>query len=443
MAAMLKPPPALEVPALEAPVLPPLPDPMDAGVDMSRAAREARAALRRAHPEAWRAQLAGLWHFDPDYSYEPFHEYGGEATTDPDYPNHSLHRTEFDANGDNLPVDLRAYALQGQGRDTLTASAAAGLAVDFERSVRLAPDAIARAGRTFGAAFHPRKLVTPDLLVTPQLTEAEEAVFVSADHDVWRMDRGAPAPRLALEVLSAGHVDNDLEVKVHLYAAMGVPEYFVCDLGDKRWKGSPRELLLFRLGEDGAYVRQPVAEVYHSHELGVLLRMWDDPQELQDAADGVKLRYRAAPRLQYRDAAGYWHDAVADRERAIRDEGREEGRQEGRQEGREEGRQEGREEGRQEGREEGAAAMALQCLDIFLAPVLEAHALAAVRAAWAEHGPPPRALERVREVGRDPGRWRDLLAYPATETDNRPAGREADRGKPPTDGDGNTNHGPP
>ena len=403
MAAMLKPPPVRK-----APVLPPLPDPMDMDVDMSRAARDERAALRRAHPDAWRAQLAGLWHFDPDYSYEPGHEYGGEATTDPDYPNHSLHLTEFDANGDNLPVDLRAYALQGQGRDTLTASAAAGLAVDFERSVRLAPDAIARAGRTFGAAFHPRKLVTPDLLVTPQLTEAEEAVFVSADHDVWRMDRGAPAPRLALEVLSAGNVDNDLEVKVHLYAAMGVSEYFVCDLGDKRWKGSPRELLLFRLGADGAYVRQPVAEVYHSRVLDVLLRMWDDPKELQDAADGVKLRYRAAPRLQYRDAAGRWRDAVADRERAIRDGGREEGRQ------------------------EGATAMALQCLDVFLAPVLETHALATVRTAWNEHGPPPQALERVREVERDPGRWRDLLAY-----------REEDRGKPPTDGDGNTHHGPP
>ena len=414
MAAMLKPPPAK--PIREAPVLPPLPDPMDTDVDMSREAREARAAWRRAHPDAWRAQLAQLGHFDPEYSYEPLHEYGWDATTDPDYPNHGLHLTEFDANGDNLPLDLRAYALQGQGRDTLTASAAAGLAVDFERSVRLAPDAIARAGRTFGRPFPPNKLVTPDLLVTPQLTPAEEARFVSADHDVWRMDRGAPAPRMALEVLSEGNVDNDLEVKIHLYAAMGVPEYFVCDLGDKRWKGSPRELLLFRLGEDGAYVRQPRAEAYHSRVLGVLLRMWDDPQELRDAADGVKLRYRAAPRLQYRDAAGHWHDAVADRERAIRDGGREEGR----------------EEGRQEGREEGIAAMALQCLDVFLAPVLEAHALAAVRAAWTEHGPPPQALERVREVGRDPGRWRDLLAH-----------REEDRGKPPADRNGNTNCGPP
>ena len=127
-------------------------------------------------------------------------------------------------------------------------------------------------------------------------------------------------------------------------------------------------------------------------------------QEQRDAADGVKLRYQAPPRLQYRDAAGRWHDALADRERAIRD----------------------------GGREEGIATMALQCLDVFLAPVLEAHALAAVRAAWTEHGPPPQALERVREVGRDPGRWRDLLAH-----------REEDRGKPPTDGDGHANCGPP
>ena len=87
--------------------------------------------------------------------------------------------------------------------------------------------------------------------------------------------------------------------------------------------------------------------------------------------------------------------------------------------------------------------MALQSLDVFLAPVLEAHALAAVRAAWTEHGPPPQALERVREVGREPARWRDLLARPAAETDNLPARREADRGTSPADGDGHTHHGPP
>ena len=89
---------------------------------------------------------------------------------------------------------------------------------------------------------------------------------------------GHPPP-LGAEVLE-GNADNDLEVKVHLYAAMGVPEYFVYNLGDMCWRGSPWELLLFRPRADGAYVQQPAAEAYHSRVMGVGLRMWNDPQEL-------------------------------------------------------------------------------------------------------------------------------------------------------------------
>ena len=335
MAVMPKP-----TPVGEALVLPPLPDPMNAAVDMSRAAREERAALRRAHPEAWRRNWRSWGTSTPNTAPIPSMEYGGDAATDPDYPDNGADLIEFNANGDELSVDRRAPMLQSHGLDTLTA-VAARLSVDFERSVRLAPSAIERAGRAFGQGFHPRKSVKPDLLATPQLTEEEEAAFVSADHDAWRMDWGAPAPRLALEALSEGNAGNNPEVKVHLYAAMGVPEYFVHDLGGLRWQESPRELRLFRLGADGAYVRQPAAEACPSRELGVWLRMWNDPQERRDAADGVKLRCQAPPRLQYGDRTGRWHDAVADRELAIRD----------------------------EGREEGAAAMALQCLDVFLARV--------------------------------------------------------------------------
>ena len=131
--------------------------------------------------------------------------------------------------------------------------------------------------------------------------------------------RGTRSP-LGAEVLSEGNADNDLEVKVHLYAAMGVPDRL--QPGGHALAGLALGTAVVPPGADGAYVQQPAAEAYHSRVLGVLLCMWDDPQELQDAADGVKLRYRAAPRLQVQGRAGHWHDAVANRERAIWDGGR-------------------------------------------------------------------------------------------------------------------------
>ena len=66
---------------------------------------------------------------------------------------------------------------------------------------------------------------------------------------ILRIDLGAPVPPLVMEVVSEGSANRDLNYKMHLYAAAGVSEYLVCDLGGKRRSRSPRELLMYRLGQ--------------------------------------------------------------------------------------------------------------------------------------------------------------------------------------------------
>ena len=52
--------------------------------DMTREARQARAAWRRKHLDEWHRDLKALYHFDPGFIYDPAHEYDQESTTDPD-----------------------------------------------------------------------------------------------------------------------------------------------------------------------------------------------------------------------------------------------------------------------------------------------------------------------------------------------------------------------
>ena len=400
MAAMLTPEPgAANVALLSGPEL----DPGD--LDMAAPVRRARAAHRRADPEAWQRQLEALWHFDPDYAYDPGHEYDTDTTTDPDYNGDGVHLVEYGADGEPIPMEKRARTIQMAGGHTLSAiGAAGGLTGDYERSVRFTAAAIDRANRTYpgsGKRFSLNKSVKPDLMVRAELTPAERAQCMPGG--VWRMDLGAPVPPLVMEILSRGGADTDLEDKWHLYAAAGIPEYFVYDLGGKRAAGSPRELIMFRLGADGVYVRQAPAEAYWSAVLGAWVRMQDDEREAAEAAADVPTEDRVPPRLQYLDpVAERWRDAESDRRRndlAL-------------------------------GREEGEANAAITALGLFLPTVLDAKTLAHIQAAWVAHGPPPQAMERIGEVAQHPDRWRMLLSPPAGEADNAEANAEGSESPP-------------
>ena len=215
--------------------------------DMTQAARLARAAWRREHLAEWQRELEVLCHFDPEFIYDPAHEYDQESTTDPDYDADGIHFVEFDADGVVRPLEKRARKVQERGADTASDMLAdTGLEGDYERLVRFRPETIEHANQATRASHPVRKGVRPDMLVRAALFASERERFMP--DGVLRLDLGAPVPPLVLEVVSEGSAERDLNYKRYLYAAAGVSEYLVYDLGGKRWPGSARALLMYRLG---------------------------------------------------------------------------------------------------------------------------------------------------------------------------------------------------
>lgn len=91
----------------------------------------------------------------------------------------------------------------------------------------------------------PPKAVSPDLLVTFGLGKKPRRTY-----KIW--EEGKP-PDFVVEFSSKGTVQTDLVRKKELYAELGIPEYFLCDV-DRRYLPSP--LMGFRL-VDGEYVEIP------------------------------------------------------------------------------------------------------------------------------------------------------------------------------------------
>ena len=267
--------------------------------DMTRDARLARAAWRREHPEEWRRALETLYHFDPDFIYDPAHEYDEESTTDPDYDAEGIHFVEFDADGVVSPLEKRARTVQARGADTASdLLAGTGREGDYERLVRFRPETIEHANQATRQRHPVRKAVLPDMLVRAVLSPSERERFMSKG--ILRLDLGAPVPPLVMEVVSEGSAERDLNYKRHLYAAAGISEYLVYDLGGKRWLGSPRELLMFRL-EGGSYRQDPVAEEYWSDVFGTQVRIMPDARERDEELRGVPAEDRSPPRFQWWD----------------------------------------------------------------------------------------------------------------------------------------------
>lgn len=87
---------------------------------------------------------------------------------------------------------------------------------------------------------------------------------------ILRLDLDAPVS--PLEVVPKSRVHRDLNYKRHPYAAARISEYLVYELGGKRWPGSPREALMFRL-QGERYRQDPVADVYWSAVLNTRVRI--------------------------------------------------------------------------------------------------------------------------------------------------------------------------
>ena len=390
-----------------------VPAPDTADPDMTQEARRARAAWRRAHPAVWRAELETLHHFDPDFIYDPAHEYDAESTTDSDYDGEGVHFVEFDADGVVSPFEKRARKVQERGADTSSDRlAGTGWEGDYERLVRFRPETVARANRAARQSHPVRKAVRPDLLVRAVMSAAERERFMP--DGVLRLDLGAPVPPLVLEVVSEGSAERDLDYKRHLYAAAGVSEYLVYDLGGKRWPDSPRELLMFRL-EDGGYRQAPVAEAYRSAVLDARVRMQPDEREVEEEDRGVPAEDRSPPRFQwYDEAEGRWRDRVTDADvarEAERERHAREREAERKQHARElrATRTASLEEGEARGEAVGKARADVAWLREFLDGVLPPPRLDRIAEAWHRRGPPADAGRRVRIVLADPSAWQSLL----------------------------------
>ena len=343
---------------------------------MTRAAREERAARRRAVPEAWRCELEALYHYIPEYSYDPGHEYEPDWTTDLDYGIDGIHHCRFDADGMEIVADTRAREIQRTAHNTTFDKL--GDCVEVETSVHyLAPDNVVR-------------WVLPDLMVLPQVGLLG---MVTSPDRALRLDRGAPPPALILEILSYGGMQRDLEDKRQLYADLGVREYLVYDLGSKRRRGSPRELLLYRL-EGGIYRKvdpEPKEtasdpDVHWSDVFDTYIRMMPDPQE---KFSELPEEQRPSPRFQWWDATeARWRDRETDAQLWQEQE---------------------RHEIRLQGLLEGETRMAVNALHTLLAKDLTPSDRDQVASNWRQHGPPADAVDRLLAVQQTPSEWRTLL----------------------------------
>ena len=279
----------------------------DADPHMTRAAREARTAWRLEHLAEWHRGLETLFYFDPEYAYDVVHEYEDEWTTDPDHSGDGIKFYEFDEGGVLEPTDDRRTLLEGVLLILLRT--VLGNRAESQGRLYFAGD-LAERLKLLTRGGNLGSYVKPDLMVFPPAYELPAGVHRDRSDCALRTHEGAPPPELVVEVLSVSSVARDYGVKARLYAALGVAEYWVCDVGGMRRPDSPVELSVFRLGADGRYApvppsRPPVGAgdrwavpVYGGGVLGRPFRLRPGAYE---------------PRFQWWDAAqGRWRDPESD-----------------------------------------------------------------------------------------------------------------------------------
>ncbi|MYC62959.1 MAG: Uma2 family endonuclease [Caldilineaceae bacterium SB0661_bin_34] len=321
-------------------------------------ARAWRTRVRLQVLSAWQAQLEALSHHDPDYIYDPGHEYAEDWTTDPAYRRDGVRLYRYDREGFLMPpgsfhsrfIDLVLQTL------CLVLGRRVCREPDLHFPARLGADLclLTQEGEL-------RRRVVSDLAVMPRswtLTEARER---TVDERIIHMDEDDPAPELVVEVVSRSTEAKDFEDNLSLYAALGIPEYLLVDTGE--FQTDPNMWLFRRAEPDGAY---------HVAERGLDLTVCGVPMRLRPAAVPGNV-----PVFQCRDAdTRQWHDHEGSLERR------------------------------------GKVHTALQLLDAVL-PSLPSPDRARIEASWQAAGLPVEAVPRILSLQGEPDRWRELLATPS------------------------------
>ena len=279
----------------------------DADPHMTRAAREARTAWRLEHLAEWHRGLETLFYFDPEYAYDVVHEYEDEWTTDPDHSGDGVKFYEFNEGGVLEPTDDRRTLLEGVLLILLRT--VLGNRAESQGRLYFAGD-LAERLKLLTRGGNPGSYVKPDLMVFPPAYALPAGVRRERRDCALRTHEGEPPPELVVEVLSVSSVARDYGVKARLYEALGVAEYWVCDVGGMRRPGSPVELSVFRPGADGRYAPVPPSRL----PVGAGDR-WEVPV-YGGGALGRPFRLRPGayePRFQWWDGAqGRWRDPESD-----------------------------------------------------------------------------------------------------------------------------------
>ena len=119
---------------------------------------------------------------------------------------------------------------------------------------------------------NPRKSISPDIFVAFGIGKKERRIY-----KIW--EEGKP-PDFVLEFASKGTYRNDLTGKVQLYAAIGIPEYFLYDV-DRRYLPTP--LMGFRLvGRDYVEISPLANGGIPSATLGLEFHLLDDTFGIYD-----------------------------------------------------------------------------------------------------------------------------------------------------------------
>lgn len=387
--------------------------------DMARTARTARAARRRAAPAAWHRELRARVYYDPDYAYDPTHEYAVDWTTDPDCHGDGIDLLEFDKDGNLEPYDDRRTQLEGAMMTMLRRRF--GHRVESQARLLFArPVAEELNLRTPTGRFS--SLVKPDLMLFPKHRTLPSGIDYRPDNDrfinmrpepprLWAWDdplpphQDEPPPELVVEILSRSSLHRDLVEKRNLYARLGVREYWLCDVGGILHARSPQGMQILLRSDTGTY--EPVhhdpaeppdelaftTEPLHSPTCGVRVRLLPDIRE-------PRFLWHDADQGRWRDLDGDAQVAQARRDRNVRDEALTEGREQGLVEGRE------------QGLVEGEVRMAVAVMQGLLDGVLPGADLDRIAAHWRNAGPPADPVGSLRTVQQTPHAWRSLLDIP-------------------------------
>ena len=187
----------------------------------------------RADPQAWRAFLRTLRHYDPNYPYNPEYEYGPDWTDDPRYVADSVRRLM----GTQYRVAVWSF--------WLTLKRVWGSLIQIERRI-LIPQGIRDELSTDNLYRGEMEGIVLDGVVTARSLPEDQRSLTVRRHDPEHPDQ------LYLEVVSRTEKDvqRDIRHKLEVCEALGIREYLLYDLF-RRLGDRPR-LYLYRLGGEGS-----------------------------------------------------------------------------------------------------------------------------------------------------------------------------------------------